>query len=434
MKKNKRVGLALSGGGYRATIYHLGTLKKLEELKLLDKIDVISTNSGGSITGAAFGLYGENFENFEKIIRKGVKSSVIMGVITSPLFLFLGFITLMFFSAIIYFLFTSIAWLSLLLFVFYLGTFLLFQFKILPISSINERMYDKYFFHKKSLSDLSKSKIFAINATNVETGTLFTFSREKMNDSSYSHPKDKGKPIIFKHKNFPISRAVAASTCVPFVFSPVKIAKSFYVNKGDTKRANPRLIDGGIYDNQGVHKIAFQNSTYSSDIIIVSDAGNELPFKNTYKNVLPLLIRTTDIFMNRIKNFQMIQLIYNRNNQQEVAYQSLGWNLEDTLIEFISNIKNGFITDAVINSHGISFSDIQNNKWDKIKEELSIKIQYDEIIKDANSKKQMEIARGVSTNLTKLKDSQISALINHASIMTELQVKLYCPSLFKKPI
>tara|TARA_R110002051_G_scaffold181774_1_gene251343 strand:+ start:110921 stop:112219 length:1299 start_codon:yes stop_codon:yes gene_type:complete len=430
--KNKRIGLALSGGGYRATIYHLGTLKKLKELKLLDQVNVISTNSGGSITGAAFGLYGDNFENFEKIIRKGVKSSVIKGVVTSPLFLLLGVITFMFFLAIIYFLFTSIAWLSLLLFVFYFMAFLLFQFKIFPISSINERIYDKYFFHKKSLSDLSKNKTFAINATNVETGTLFTFSREKMNDSSYSHPKDKGKPIIFKHKDFPIARAVAASTCVPFVFSPVKIAKSFYVNKDDIERANPRLIDGGIYDNQGVHKIAFPNSTYSSDIIIVSDAGNELPFKNSYKNVLPLLIRTTDIFMNRIKNFQMIQLIYNKFNHKEIAYQSLGWDAENSLTEFINNIKNGFITKDVIIAHNILLSDIQNNKWDKIKEELSIKIQYDNIVKNLNSEKQTKIARSVSTNLTSLNDSQISALINHASIMTELHVKLYCPSLFKK--
>ena len=52
MIAGKRVGLSLSGGGYRATIYHLGTFRKLKEMDILDKVDVISTISGGAISGA----------------------------------------------------------------------------------------------------------------------------------------------------------------------------------------------------------------------------------------------------------------------------------------------------------------------------------------------------------------------------------------------
>ena len=47
----KRLGLALSGGGFRAAAFHLGTFLKLRELGLLDKVDVISCVSGGSIAG-----------------------------------------------------------------------------------------------------------------------------------------------------------------------------------------------------------------------------------------------------------------------------------------------------------------------------------------------------------------------------------------------
>ena len=54
-KKNK-VGLALSGGGFRASIFHMGVLRRLHELEILPKIDVISTVSGGSILGAALYL------------------------------------------------------------------------------------------------------------------------------------------------------------------------------------------------------------------------------------------------------------------------------------------------------------------------------------------------------------------------------------------
>ncbi|MBP6024521.1 patatin-like phospholipase family protein, partial [Ferruginibacter sp.] len=49
-----RLGLALSGGGYRATAFHLGTLNKLHEMEILQQADVISTISGGSITGAYY--------------------------------------------------------------------------------------------------------------------------------------------------------------------------------------------------------------------------------------------------------------------------------------------------------------------------------------------------------------------------------------------
>jgi len=429
MKNEKKIGLALSGGGYRATIYHLGTLKKLKELGILEKVDVISTNSGGSITGATYGLYGENFEKFENIIKKGVKSSIIKGVITSPVFLFLGILTLLIIGAIVYFLFTKYAWLSLVLLVFYIVFFLFFQFKMLPISSLNEKMYNKFYFHGKYLSNLNSDMIIVINSTNAETGTLFTFSKEKMSDSSYSHPKSGSKSILFNHENFPIARAVAASTCVPFIFTPVKIGKEYYMDLEDLKRANPRLVDGGVYDNQGVHKLAWHNSSYYCDVIIVSDAGNEIPFKKSYRNVLPLLIRTSDIFMNRIKNFQMIQLIYNINDKKEVAYQSLGWSIEKSIPEFVRSIKNNYISEDVIESHGISSEDIENKNWSKIEKELTEKIQYNKIISKANSKTQLDLARNVGTNLTALNDDQIKALINHAYIMTELQVKLYCPTL-----
>ena len=51
-----RVGVALSGGGFRAAAFHLGVLKRLEELGVLARIEALSTVSGGSITGALYAL------------------------------------------------------------------------------------------------------------------------------------------------------------------------------------------------------------------------------------------------------------------------------------------------------------------------------------------------------------------------------------------
>lgn len=52
----KRTALALSGGGFRATLFHLGSLQRLNELGWLGKLDTISSVSGGSIVGAYLGL------------------------------------------------------------------------------------------------------------------------------------------------------------------------------------------------------------------------------------------------------------------------------------------------------------------------------------------------------------------------------------------
>lgn len=431
MKKDKKIGLSLSGGGYRATAYHLGTLRKLRELDILDDVDAISTNSGGSITGALYGLYGDDFDKFEENLLTGIKQSVIKQILKSRFFLIPALIFLILFSCMVYLLFTGVSWLVLLMLALIVTTILFFQFDIFPFSKIIEKAYDKIFFKKKTLICLNNKVKLAINSTNAETGTLFTFSRQKMSDSSYRYPKDGGNPIFFNHKNFPISKAVAASTCVPFIFTPVKIPKNFYNETEDYLRIKPRLIDGGVYDNQGVHKLAQKNSAYACDIIIVSDAGNNLPFKNTYKNVLPLLIRVSDIFMNRIKNFQMINLIFNPDNLEEIAYQSLGWNFEKLIEYFIDNIKKGNVSLNVIKSHGIEEIDIKEEKWQKIDSLLKQSINYDAIIDGANSKQELEIARSVSTNLKALSDEQIKSLTKHAEVLTEIQVKLYCPTLFK---
>lgn len=60
----KKIGIALSGGGYRAAAYHIGTLRALHRLGVLDKVDVISSVSGGSIIAAYYALNKDNYEDF----------------------------------------------------------------------------------------------------------------------------------------------------------------------------------------------------------------------------------------------------------------------------------------------------------------------------------------------------------------------------------
>lgn len=428
---NYKIGLSLSGGGYRATIYHLGTLRKLKELNLLDKIDVISTISGGSITGAYYGLKGNNFEEFDRGLRNIVQKSIIKGVYFS--FRFICIITsfLLILTLVVFLLFTKYAWIStpiLLLIVFIL---IKYQFKIFPVSKIIEKLYSKWFFDAKTLKDFNIEPIIAINATNLETGRPFTFSKNKMSDSSYEFPSNGEKPIRFIPDEFPISLAVASSACVPFAFTPIYIEKKFYKDEKDFEKVKPCLVDGGVYDNQGVHKLTHGKSSYVCDIVIVSDAGNMMPRINSFTNVIQLLIRTSDIFMNRIKNYQMIQHVFDnyKFNKKSIAYQSLGWDFDSCIISFMDNLKKGAILDEVIVAHGISRNEIENENWQNIQRKLEEKINYKNIKMKQLTATELKIARSVATNLKSLKEQEINSLIKQAECLTEIQIKLYCPTL-----
>ena len=409
MKEGKKIGLSLSGGGYRATIYHLGTLRKLKEMNLLDKVDVISTISGGSITGAYYGLKGNDFDAFDKGLINIVKKSVINGIYFSTRFICIIISLFVILSSIVLLSFTNYAWIStpLLLITFFI--FIRYQFKIFPVSRIINRLYSKWFFEGKTLKDLNKVPLIAINATNVETGRPFTFSKNKMSDSSYEFPANGEKPIRFTPDEFPLSLAVVSSTCVPFAFTPIYIEKKFYQDENDFLKIKPCLVDGGVYDNQGVHKLTHGNSSYVCDIVIVSDAGDLMPKINSFNNVIQLLVRTSDIFMNRIKNYQMIQHVYDnyKFNKKQIAYQSLGWDFESCIKGFIDNLKKGAIIDEVIDAHKISRLEIEKEEWKLIQDKLEKRISYDVIKSKQPTKDELSIARSVTTNLKALKDNEI---------------------------
>src|ERR1700740_3073366 len=54
-KPTEGIALCLSGGGYRAMLFHVGTLWRLNELGHLPKLKRISSVSGGSITAGVLG-------------------------------------------------------------------------------------------------------------------------------------------------------------------------------------------------------------------------------------------------------------------------------------------------------------------------------------------------------------------------------------------
>lgn len=431
MAAEKKLGLSLSGGGYRAAAFHLGTLRKLHDMGILEQVDVMSTISGGSITGAYYCLNNKDFDAFEKYMLEALGSrNVIKQVFLSFTFMRALLFLLLFLAPAIYVLFTSYAWLSIILIGLMLYLFVRFQFAIFPVSKEVERAYDKFFYQQATLSGLSNKPLLAIGSTNLQTARPFTFSRLKMEDSSYAYMES---PVRFKHDDFPVARAVMASSCVPFAFTPVHIDKEFYVNPEDMLRVYPQLVDGGVYDNQGIQKITQRNSMYGCDVIITSDAGNKLPFEGSYNNLVILLIRTMDVFMARIKNFQLIEDIYGNvaTENRQVAYLSLGWSLEQCIPGFINNLAGGKITEEVIEAHQFKPEWVADpNRYRKeLTTYLENEVDYKTILQRNLKPPQLFIARNVGTNLTPLSREELTYLAIQAANLTELQVRLYCPTL-----
>jgi NTE family protein len=431
MINNKRIGIALSGGGYRAAGFHLGTLKKLNELGLLDKADVLSTISGGSIVGAAYCLHKGTFGEFEsKMISILSTKSVLRYVIASWRFLVAAVPIVILFASTMVLPFTSLANYTLLPLGVLLLLILKYQFVLLPLSKIIEKAYDHFFYHGATLSDLCKVPEIAINATNLQTIRHFTFSARKMEDTAYAFFE---KPVHYNHTKFPVSRAVMASTCVPFAFSPVTIGKEFYKDPSRYDTVNPQLVDGGIYDNQGIHKLMQKNSSYACDVIIVSDAGNMLPFEQAYNNTFTLLLRTVEGFMTRIKNFQMMQSIFSKHHGREVAYLSLGWKLTNCIEGFYNNLKENNILAETLHWHEIPEDWIIAPRQFKseILDHLSERLGFKKIQEAYLSDEQLEKIGTIGTSLTPIKKQLLENMIVHAALMTELQIKLYCPSIAK---
>lgn len=246
------VALAFSGGGTRAAAFSYGVLKGLDNIKLpnkpgktlLDEVDLITSVSGGSFTAAYYGLYKKKiFEEYESAFLY----RDIQGELASMLF-------------------NPSNWVRL----------LSPNFSRIDMAA---ELYDETVFGKNTYQALikrGKHPFIAINATNLTTGSQFTFTQKRFD------------AIGSDLASFPVSRAVAASSAFPFLLSPVSLVnhpnpkgyelpldvknglQDFGINDRryfwareiaeyqQNKKEHPflHLMDGGLADNIGLRFIA----------------------------------------------------------------------------------------------------------------------------------------------------------------------------------
>lgn len=246
-----KLGLSFSGGGTRAAALAYGVMDELartqvavrgQPLRMLDLVGNISAVSGGSYTAAYYGLFGDRlFEDFEgKFLKRDVQ-----GEITRELFSF--------------------------------GNLFRMSSPFFGRSDATADFLDALLFEGKTFADLDdavrrKGRPFiVINATDMARTNRFEFTQDQFD------------PLCSDLGSYKVSRAVAASSAVPVVFSPITLRnyagrcgfeepawmrtalsdrhKSIrrYALVADLrtyldsdKRKYLHLIDGGLSDNLGL--------------------------------------------------------------------------------------------------------------------------------------------------------------------------------------
>jgi NTE family protein len=229
--------LCVSGGGYRAMLFHLGVVWRLHEAGKLSELDRVSSVSGGSIMAATLGLAWARLdgsraafeqhlvEPLRQLARHSLEVRSVMTGVATP-------------------------------------------------ASVGEALaaaYRRRLFGDATLQDLPDRPQFVINATNVGTGQLLRFSKEHVADWRVGRVPS---PQVG------LAVAVAASSAFPPILSPFRLdmrSSDWETEEGNDLtgsdwRDELVLTDGGVYDNLGLETAWKRCFT-----IIVSDAGGQMP-------------------------------------------------------------------------------------------------------------------------------------------------------------
>jgi NTE family protein len=269
------LALCLSGGGYRAMLFHVGSLWRLNELGYLSRLRRVSSVSGGSITAGrlalswgalAFdgnGVAAQFGSELVEPIRSLASRTVDRGAILKGALL---------------------------------------------TGEISDRVvaaYREHLFGDATLQDLPEAPRFVINATNVQSGALWRFSRPAMRDYRVGEVRN---PTV------PLAMAVAASSAFPPVLSPLRmrVDPALYsppTGGEDLHRApfttEVLLTDGGVYDNLGL-----ETAWKRFDTIFVSDGGGKMDAQGEpHTDWVRHSIRVNELIDNQVRSLRKRQLI-----------------------------------------------------------------------------------------------------------------------------
>jgi NTE family protein len=291
------VALCLSGGGYRAMLFHVGALWRLNELAWLSRLQRISSVSGGSITAGTLGLHWSELQfdaggvagdlhtqlvqPVRKLAGKTIDLWAVIGGILTP------------------------------------G---------MPISAMVAAAYRKHIFGRATLQQLPDEPRFVLNATNLQTGVLWRFSKPYMADYTIG---------LVPCPHLELARAVAASSAFPPVLSPLRLKldpdKFEAANRGPNYRrpynATAVLSDGGVYDNLGLETAWKRYTT-----VLVSDGGGHMQAApRVHGDWIRQAIRVNSVIDNQVRDLRKREVIAGfQRNEKTGAY----WGIRSDIADF----------------------------------------------------------------------------------------------------
>ncbi|MBI2214871.1 MAG: patatin-like phospholipase family protein [Acidobacteria bacterium] len=292
------VALCLSGGGYRAMLFHVGALWRLNEAGWLPRLDRVSSVSGGSIAAAMLGLTWSRLE-----LGTAGRSAKFEELMVAPL--------------------RRIASVTIDLPAIARGL-------ITPGTSISDRIeksYRKHLFGKATLQDLPDRPRFVINATNMQSGALWRFMKPYMRDYRVGQVRS---PKVS------LALAVAASSAFPPFLGPVRLtidprdlapSDGFEDLHREPFTSEVVLCDGGVYDNLGLETAWKRYRT-----ILVSDAGGRLgPEPDPHSEWAGQSRRVMDLVDNQVRCLRKRQVVSSlRRGKRKGAY----WGIRSDIAHF----------------------------------------------------------------------------------------------------
>jgi predicted acylesterase/phospholipase RssA len=275
------IGLALSGGGFRATLYHLGVIRYLRDSETLPLVGDIAAVSGGSILAAHLVLNWDRYTGTDaefaeaageviRFVQHDVRNRIVRRLpLLFPIRLF--------------------------------GKLTGWSAANFTPNALLEKYYRTFLYGDRRLFELPEQPALHMLATNVSDGVMAVFNREGL----HIQKREQGETDPFRHvagQTATIAKVVSASSAFPGFFPPVEIAAhDLGVHEGQFPTES--FTDGGVYDNLGIRGFAWlaDHCGRSYHRVIVSDAGK--PFQilgNAPLGFIAQSIRATDILWDRV--------------------------------------------------------------------------------------------------------------------------------------
>lgn len=324
---SETIGLALSGGGSRAIAFHLGCLRALHDLGVLEKVDVISTVSGGSVVGALYATHEGSFEQFEEKTRDFLRTGLV-GPSVKKAFTSLeglnAFICAMFLLSVNIFLLMFAVVIRGLSLVFpglrlrALGTVRAPLKRYASRTTILRRVLDDDIFCGKKFRDLPKDgPLLIANAADLRTGSAFYFSNRDSGSWRLGRVCDDGLKV---------AHGVAASAAFPLLLPALDETLAFEKPDGTRREERVTLTDGGVYDNLGLAPLwpdrdpGISLNAQKVDTIICCRAGYGLRFDSPNQFIFARMASAFTTIHDRAQNFATKRLFDLRSSGQLKAF------------------------------------------------------------------------------------------------------------------